>query len=253
MSVSRHTLAQYLQDILGSNQIKDYCPNGLQIEGKSTISTIVTGVTASQALLQKALEVQADAIIVHHGYFFKNEQAVLTGMKKKRIETLIKNDMNLFAYHLPLDVHPTLGNNHEMAQKLELQSVVSLDTGTNPPLGLIGNLPVEQNVDKLVDKLMHILDRKPLLIEGGERTVRQVALCTGAGQDFIEHAYTAGADVYISGEISERTTHFAREAPIHYLASGHHATETFGVYALGQHLAQQFQIQHQFFDINNPA
>lgn len=250
--IERKILVDYLDQFLQVNTIADYAPNGLQIEGKAEISKIITGVTASQALLDEAIAEKADAVIVHHGYFWKGENPEIIGIKKQRLQTLLKHDINLFAYHLPLDIHPELGNNVELAKLMDWQIKDQFDTGADVPLGLIGQLPKPMTIEQLADQCFEKLGQTPRVINAGEHLVKVVAWCTGAAQDFITQAKFAGADVYITGEVSERTYHEAKELGIHFLACGHHATERFGIKALGEHLQQQFDIDVKFIDIPNP-
>ena len=253
-SVDRQQLLHYVNELLDAHKIKDYCPNGLQVQGTKKIHNIVTGVTACQALIDQAIKLNADAILVHHGYFWKGEAYPITGMKYQRISKLIKNDINLFAYHLPLDIHPTLGNNVQLAKRLNLQLSDDLfDTGATPSYGIICN--TSQTLPSLVHYVEHTLKRSPVVIGASQKGnhLHKVAICTGGAQDFIEQAYDSGADVYISGEISERTTHIAKELGIHYIAAGHHATERYGIDALGEHIAHRFKLKHQFIEIDNPV
>lgn len=246
-------LETYLSQLLNAEDIKDYSPNGLQVGGRPAVNSIVTGVTACQALIDAAVEKKADAILVHHGYFWKNEDPRIIGLKKQRLQTLLKNDISLLAYHLPLDVHPEFGNNIQLAQRLKLQNIKSL-AGVYPG-GIImsGELAAPVSAEQFNAMVSDQLNRQSLLIDGGDFPVSKVALCTGGGQGYIEQAKAAGVDLFVSGEISEQTTHFAREAGIHYIAAGHHATERYGVAALGAHLKQKFSLQVEFVDINNPA
>ncbi|WP_119968287.1 MULTISPECIES: Nif3-like dinuclear metal center hexameric protein [Shewanella] len=251
-SVSREQLSNYLNDFLSVSQFKDYAPNGLQVQGTDTISTIVTGVTACQALIDQAAAVNADAILVHHGFFWKNEPEVLTGMKYKRIKTLMSHDMNLFGYHLPLDAHETIGNNAELAKKLGL---VDVEVCADIPQNLLwkGKLATPLSSLQLSELLNQKLYRQPLHIGDDEQLISSLAWCTGGAQDYIDHAAALGVDAFISGEVSERTYHCAMEQGIHYFAAGHHATEQFGIQALGEHLAEKFGLTHQFIDIVNPV
>lgn len=251
--VSQSELARYLDHLLGAQNVKDYCPNGLQVAGKEQIKTIVTGVTACKALLEKAVEHQADAILVHHGYFWKNEPLSLTGMKYERLRVLFAHQINLFAYHLPLDLHLEYGNNVQLAQRLaiEVKGQLMVD---GLPLVFYGDLPFAMPSESLLMHLEERLQRRPFYIESGrDSNIKRIAWCTGAAQQFIELASTVGADAYLSGEISESTTHAARELGIDFFACGHHATERYGVQALGEHLAKQFGIQHIFVEIENPV
>lgn len=251
--MTRDSLEKYLNTLLETKTIKDYCPNGLQVEGKKEIKTIVTGVTACQKLLDAAIESHADAILVHHGYFWKGEAYPITGIKKKRISSLIKHNINLFAYHLPLDIHPLYGNNVQLAQRLNIQNLCAFDTGTDPSYGIIGKLNHPLSLESFSKEIVATLNRDPLVIQANNNPIKKVAICTGGAQDFLENAALAGADLYISGEISERTTHSALEGNINYISAGHHATERYGIQALGNHLSDKFDINHTFIDIHNPA
>lgn len=251
MAIQRQVLADYLADLLQIKLYQDYSPNGLQVEGRAQIQHIVTGVTACQALLEQAVALQADAILVHHGYFWKGEAEVITGMKKRRLQTLLQHDINLFGYHLPLDCHPELGNNRQLGELLGLQpqlKAVYLDN-----LLMQGDLATPLAASALMERIEQRLGRQVIHCSGHARPIRSVAWCTGGGQRFIDQAAALGVDAFISGEISEPTVHSARELGIDYFALGHHATERYGIQALGEHLAQQFALQHQFIEIDNPA
>ncbi|MFC5472922.1 Nif3-like dinuclear metal center hexameric protein [Paraherbaspirillum soli] len=250
--VSRVELTKYLAETLNITQFRDYCPNGLQVEGCAEISKLVSGVTASQALLEAALEYGADAILVHHGYFWRGEDARVVGPKHKRLKLLLAHDINLFAYHLPLDSHPTFGNNVQLAQQLGLAASGRFGDDN---LGWLGSAvdPSVNTVGDLARVIERQLGRTPVLIGDPGQALGQVAWCTGAAQSMLGDAIEAGANVYISGEISEPTVHLARETGVAYLAAGHHATERYGVQALGQHLAERFGLQHRFIDIDNPV
>lgn len=245
-------LADLCNTILSADDFDDYCPNGLQVDADTHIRHIVTGVTACQALIDQAVAMNADALLVHHGYFWKGESQPLTAMKGKRIRTLLQNNLSLLAYHLPLDAHPSLGNNALLAQALNLTVTGALYPEQKHP---IGNIATCQAIlpQTLADNIAHTLRRKPLHINVNDKPITCVGLCTGAAQDMIEQAVKMGCDAFISGEISERTTHIARETGIHYYACGHHATERFGVQALGEYLATHHGIDATFVDIDNPA
>jgi dinuclear metal center YbgI/SA1388 family protein len=238
---------------LKPDQFNDYCPNGLQVEGKPVISHLVTGVTASQRLLDAAVQAGADAVLVHHGYFWRGEDSVITGLKRKRIKTLLDHDISLLAYHLPLDAHAELGNNTQLAAVLGLVSTGELMKQNNQVMGLIADLPAPESGEQMAARIAQALGRNPQHIAAADKPIRRVAWCTGAAQQYIEHAARAGADAYISGEISEQTVHSAQEYGMHYFAAGHHATERYGVKALGDMLARRFGIQHSFIDIDNPV
>ena len=236
---------------LDSKSHKDYCPNGLQVSGKSSVRRLVSGVSACLPLLEAAIEQQADLILVHHGYFWRGENPCLTGAKRERIALLLEHNLNLLAYHLPLDTHISLGNNAQLAQALGCKVTGKLQQQRNG-LGLIGELPEALTPEQLAERVEAALQRPPLLI-AGSKPIKTLAWCSGAAQDFIDLAIEAGVDAYLSGEISERTTHSARENDISYLSIGHHASERGGVQALGALLAQEFDLEHEFIDIDNPV
>lgn len=252
MSVSRAELNAYLNELLLPDFIADGCPNGLQIEGKAKIKKVVTGVTASQALIDQAIAKQADAIFVHHGYFWKGEDPCLTGMKRKRIASLLQHDISLFAYHLPLDVHPLLGNNIQLAKLLGIESIENLEQG-KLSIALKGEFKQALSPQALADKLHHVLARAPLHESAEKSLIKTVAWCTGGGQKYIELAANEHIDAFITGEVSEQTIHTAREMNIHFYAAGHHATERYGAKAVGEHLSSKFDIEVEFVDIANPA
>lgn len=236
---------------LDSESIKDYVPNGLQIEGRSEVRKILGGVTASLELIDAAIERKVDALLVHHGYFWKSESPVIRGMKYARIKRLIEHGINLYAYHLPLDLHPELGNNAQLAALLKIENVAPI-TESNQ-LVMTGELPVEMDVvsfAKLIDKT---LGRKPFVEATGPKLIKRIAWCSGAAQDALEEVANAGFDAFITGEVSERTIYIARELGIHFFAAGHHATERDGVRALGNWLSAEHDIEFEFLDINNPV
>jgi dinuclear metal center YbgI/SA1388 family protein len=251
--VERTRLVDYCNALLESQAFQDYCPNGLQVEGASDVRRLVTGVTASQALVDAAVQAGAQMLLVHHGYFWKGEPAVVTGIKQRRLKTLLGNDMNLLAYHLPLDVHGELGNNIQLARLLGWTVLGGLEPDNARSVGLYGELPEAISGATLAAQLATALQREPLHIAGNQRPIKRIAWCTGAAQGYIERAIALGADAYVTGEVSEPTVHAAREHGIHFFAAGHHATERYGVKALGEHLATQFGIEHQFIDIDNPV
>jgi len=243
-------LSDYLDRLLRPEQFSDYCPNGLQVEGKREINKIVTGVTASMELLQAARRANADAILVHHGYFWRGEAQPIVGIKKRRLQFLLRHDINLLAFHLPLDAHPELGNNVMLAKQLGLE--LTGRAGENDMLGL-AELSMPQSLQALVTHIQAKLKRAPQVIGDLARPIKRIALCTGAAQGYIEQAAAANVDVYISGEISEQTVHVARETGVAYIAAGHHATERYGIRALGEHLEKMFGIAHEFIDADNPV
>ncbi|HEY8606990.1 MAG TPA: Nif3-like dinuclear metal center hexameric protein [Noviherbaspirillum sp.] len=250
--VARTEFAKYLEQTLDINRFRDYCPNGLQVEGRSEIRSLVTGVTASLALLEAAAEAGADAILVHHGYFWRGEDARVVGPKQKRLRLLLNRDINLFAYHLPLDMHPVFGNNAQLAARLGLRADGRFGDDGIGWLGAVepGGPATAGELARLVE---HRLGRTPLLVGDPARQVRRIGWCTGAAHSMLDAAIAGGADIYLSGEISEPTVHLARESGVAYLACGHHASERYGVQALGEHLTQHFGIAHRFIDIPNPV
>lgn len=239
--------------LLQSARFKDYTVNGLQVAGKSQVNRVLSGVTASQALLDEAVAWEADLVLVHHGYFWNNEPVAVTGIKRRRLATLLTHDINLLAYHLPLDAHASLGNNALLGQRLGFAPSGCADGEPGEGLLWLGAPPQGMDSQALAIHVGECLGREPLLIEGHHGEVRKVAWCTGGAQDMIEAAFDAGAELFVSGEISERTTHMARELGISYLAAGHHATERDGVEALGKWLEAELGVVHRFVDIDNPA
>jgi dinuclear metal center YbgI/SA1388 family protein len=244
-----------LNTLLEPRRFKDYCPNGLQVEGRQEVRKIVTGVTACQALIDKAIAENADMILVHHGYFWKGEDPRIIGNKKMRLASLLSNEISLVAYHLPLDGHEELGNNARLAAMLGFNIEQALVPGEVPAIGYIGTLEVPCRPEELSRRIETVLHRKPMLIEGHDRKemICRIGWCSGAAQGYIYQAVSQGVDAYLSGEISEHTVHTARENGIHYFAAGHHATERYGVQAVGDYLANKFAVEHQFIDINNPV
>jgi dinuclear metal center YbgI/SA1388 family protein len=251
--VSLRELVDYCDQLLEADGFQDYCPNGLQVEGRADVGRVVSGVTASQALIDAAAERGADLLLVHHGFFWKGEDARITGMKRRRLGTLLAEELSLLAYHLPLDAHPELGNNAQLAGRLGLSERGRFGAGAGPELACFGTLETALTVTDLSARIGDALGRQPQCIDGGPQTIRNVGWCTGAAQSYLEEAARRGLDAFISGEISEPTVHIAREYGIHYFAAGHHATERYGVQALGQHLAGKFAIEHTFIDIDNPV
>jgi dinuclear metal center YbgI/SA1388 family protein len=251
-AVEMSELAAYCQDLLEVDRFRDYCPNGIQVEGKTRIQKLVSGVTASLALIDAALVAGADAILVHHGYFWRNEAPCLVGMKRQRIVRLLHADVNLLAYHLPLDAHPVFGNNAQLAERLGLQ-VEGRFGNSEPAIGMHGRLTQSQTANAFAQVIAAQLAREPLHIAAGTANIRTVAWCSGAAQEYFSNAIDLGVDAFITGEVSEWCVHMARESGVHYFAAGHHATERYGVQALGEHLAQHFGIAHQFIDIANPV
>jgi len=248
--MKREELVNYLDGLLEPAKFRDYCPNGLQVEGRAEVRRIVAGVTASQALLNAAVASGADTVLVHHGYFWKGEDGRITGLRRQRLGALIGNDINLLAYHLPLDAHPEFGNNAQLASRLGW-----LATGRfgEQDIGWFGELPAAVDLATLGRQVAKGLGREPLVIGEPGRSVRRIAWCSGGAQGYFEQAIALGVDAYLSGEISEQTVHLARESGVAYLAAGHHATERGGVQALAGHLASRFGLDCAFVDIDNPV
>ena len=252
-TVSRGQLLVAFDDLLQPTQWRDYGPNGLQVEGGPVVRKIVSGVTASLAFIDAAIAVGADALFVHHGLFWRGQDARITGWMKRRLARLLAHDINLYAYHLPLDAHPELGNNAQLARKLGIY----VDTATTSrfgeqSLGFIGDC-VPTSAAAFARHAEQILGGRATFVGEAEQTVRRVALCTGGAQSYFEAAIAAGADLFVTGEISEPQAHYARESGVAYLACGHHATERYGAPAVAAHVAAQFGLAHEFIDIDNPA
>lgn len=248
--MKREELVEYLERLLQPASFRDYCPNGLQVEGRPEICRIVAGVTASQALLDAASARGADAVLVHHGYFWKGEDGRVTGIRRQRLKTLLANDINLFAYHLPLDAHPELGNNAQLAARLGWRADGRFG---EQDIAWLGRPAAPLTAGRLAADLATELSRAPLLIGDAARPVRRLGWCTGGAQGYFEQAVALGVDAFVSGEISEQTVHLARESGVAYLACGHHASERYGVAALAAHLAAQCGLACEFVDIDNPV
>jgi len=255
--VSTTELASWLDATLQPQRFRDYCPNGLQVEGKSTIGHIIAGVTASRALLEEAVRRKADAVLVHHGWFWKNEDPRLIGPRRRRVALALEHGLNLFAYHLPLDAHPALGNNAQLAQVLGFTP--DLDAQGNPlacgPDNLVwlGRLEPALSLGRLEAQICKALQRQPLVVGDTQQTIARVAWCTGGAQNFMQAAVDAGAQAYITGEASEQTFHLAQETGTAFIGAGHHATERYGVRALGQAIARRFGVRVDFVDLYNPV
>lgn len=255
--VSTQKLAAWFEQTLQAQRFRDYCPNGLQVEGKACISHIITGVTASQALVEAAIARGADAILVHHGWFWKNEDPCIRGIKRRRLGLALQNNLNIFAYHLPLDAHPVLGNNAQLARVLGLQPDYDAEgmPVTCGPDGLIwlGRCATTPTLGALAAHIGKALQRTPLIVGDPQQKLSRIAWCTGAAQGMMDAAIAAGADAYLTGEASEPTFHLAKETGTAFIGAGHHATERYGVQALGQAVASEFGIKVEFVDIDNPV
>ena len=247
--VDRATLEGMLDGLLQPAAFKDYGPNGLQVEGRAEVRRLVSGVTASLALIDAAIEAGADAILVHHGLFWRGQDGRLTGWLRQRVARLMAHDINLFAYHLPLDAHGELGNNAQLGLRLGLVADTRFgdqDLGFAAPA-------TDATLDALAARVAGALQRAPLVLPGDGRPLRRVAWCTGGAQGYFEAAIAAGADAFLTGEISEPQAHLARETGVAFLACGHHATERYGAPAVGAHVAAQLGLAHHFIEIDNPA
>jgi len=238
----------FFNSLLQPERLKDFCPNGWQVEGKHEVKKIVSGVTASLALIEAAIAAKADAILVHHGLFWRGETRV-TGWMRKRLGALIEHNINLFAYHLPLDAHPALGNNAQLARVLNLEATARFG---EQEIGWLGTTQAG-TLEQLSIQIKTALNRDIIAIGDATRAIKTVAWCTGGAQGYFEAAIAAGADVYITGEISEPQAHYAREMGVAYIACGHHASERYGAPAVAAHAAEHFGLQHEFIDIDNPA
>ena len=249
--MDRIELELYLNNVLQSSRFKDYCPNGLQVEGRRRIKKIATGVTASLAFLESALEWGADAVLVHHGYFWRNEPPQITGRKYRRLHTLLANDLNLFAFHLQLDDHPDYGNNAQLGECLGLIADDARFGEQN--LGWLSTLPMPITLAHFTAQVEQTLGRTPLVFGDPDMELRRIGWCTGGAQGYFEAAIDAGCDVYLTGEVSEQVNHIAAESGVAFVSAGHHATERYGVQALGAHLSETFDVEHLFIDIDNPV
>ena len=245
-------ILQWCDQTLLSSEFKDYAPNGLQIEGKADVKKIVCAVTASLDAIDAAIEAQADLLLVHHGYFWKGEPAPITGMRGARIKKLIQHDISLVGYHLPLDAHPSLGNNAAIAELLQFENIQALNPGDRHPIGNIGYLKQGVSAAAFKQKLAEIFSREIIHLPSTTEKIQKIGFCTGAAQDFITQASEQGCDAYISGEVSERTFYEARELNVHYFACGHHATERYGVQRLAQALSKQFDVEAIYYEQDNP-
>jgi dinuclear metal center YbgI/SA1388 family protein len=248
--MDREELRGHLDALLEAARFRDYCPNGLQVEGRGQVRRVLCGVTASQALIDEAVRREVDAILVHHGWFWRGEDGRVTGFRKRRMAALLAHDINLFAYHLPLDAHAELGNNAQLGQLLGWQATGRF---AEQDIGFLGVSPAPTFSGELAVRIGQALGREALLVGDATRPVSRVAWCSGGAQGWFEQAILAGADVYVSGEISEQTVHLARESGVPYIAAGHHATERYGVQALGRHLAANCGLDCDYVELDNPV
>ena len=246
----REELTRYLDELLETARFKDYCPNGLQVEGRTEVGRVIAGVTASQALIDAAIARNADAVLVHHGWFWRGEDGRVTGIRKARLQALLKYDINLIGYHLPLDSHADLGNNAQLAARL---GWIAEGRFGEQDIGWFGRIDTPTILSTLARNIGVALQRVPQVVGNADRPVTRIAWCSGGAQGYFEQAIALGADAYVSGEISEQTVHLARESGVAYIAAGHHATERYGVQALAAHLAERFGLECEFVDIDNPV
>jgi len=253
MATEIHALQRYCDELLDTGRFRDYCPNGLQVEGNSRVARIAAAVTANQSVLDAAVAWGADALLVHHGYFWRGEAEPVVGMKKRRLATLLGADMSLLAYHLPLDAHAEFGNNAQLGRRLNFPAGEALAPADPASVGSVATLAKPRTLGEVCSRLHEVTGRAPLLIGDRHRAVSRVAWCTGAAQGYVDRAAARGAELYISGEISEPTVHAAREMGLAYIAAGHHATERYGVQALAAHLADSYGLEWTFLDCDNPA
>lgn len=250
----RQEIAAALDALLEVGRFRDYGPNGLQVEGRAEVRRLVSGVTASRSLIEAAIEARADAILVHHGLFWRGQDGRVVGWMQKRLALLLGQGINLLAYHLPLDAHPVLGNNAQLGRRLGLQADARFG---EQDLGFVGEAAEPLELDRFVERCRAALEapgvREPVVVPGDGRALRRIAWCSGGAQSYFEAAIAAGADAYLTGEISEPQAHIARETGVSFIACGHHATERYGAPAVAEHVAQQFGLEHQFIDVPNPA
>ncbi len=252
--IQRDELTAEFDRLLDAGRFRDYGPNGLQVEGRAEVRRLVSGVTASLALIEQAIALEADAVFVHHGLFWRGQDGRVTGWLRTRLARLLASDVNLYAYHLPLDAHPELGNNAQLGARL---GVCADGHFGEQALGFVGELPAPEPLDAFVRRCTDALAapgaRAPVVVPGDGRPLRRLAWCTGGAQGSFEAAIAAGADAYLTGEISEPQAHLARETGVAFLACGHHATERFGAPAVAARVAREFGLEHVFVDLPNPA
>lgn len=251
--MDRNEFVASLNTLLEVERYKDYCPNGLQVEGHSVVGHVVSGVTASLALIERAIALQADTVLVHHGLFWRGHDGTVTGWMRKRLGLLLQHNINLLAYHLPLDGHAQWGNNVQLGLRLGLAVNGRFGDQMLGCLGSVDGRPQFADAQHLATHVSAVLGRQAVLVAGGAGPVERIAWCTGGAQGYFEAAIAAGAQVFITGEISEPQAHYARECGVSYIACGHHASERYGVAALGDAMAAQHGLRHMFVDIDNPA
>ncbi len=247
------TLVDYCDTLLDARGARDYGPNGLQVEGRRPVRRIVTGVSACAALAERAREVEADALLVHHGLFWEGMPRTIVGYQYRRVAALIEAGLHLIAYHLPLDRHPELGNNAQAARRLGLFAVEPFAEHQGAAVGFRGRYPEPLPAEQLVERCRRVFGQEPIAFLSGPDPVATVGVVSGGAASELHRAIAAGLDAYVTGEPAEWVMHVAREAGIHFLACGHHATERLGVRALGEHLAARFELEHEFVDLPNPV
>ena len=247
---TRNEIESYLATLLALERFKDYGPNGLQVEGRAEVRRLVSGVTASRALIDAAIDAEADAILVHHGLFWRGQDGRLVGWLAERVKRLMAHGINLFAYHLPLDAHAEFGNNAQLG--LQLGLIADARFGEQE-LGFAGPAVQERSLSALAQRVHAVLAREPLVLPGDGRALKRIGWCTGGAQGHFEAAIAAGVDAFVTGEVSESQAHLARETGVAFLACGHHATERFGAPAVAAHVAERFGIEHRYIEIENPA
>jgi len=245
-------LEKYINDLLVTSRYDDMCPNGMQVEGRTRINKIVTGVSACVELFDEALERNADSILVHHGVIWNFERPLYKGGYKKRIKILLENDINLFAYHLPLDGDLTYGNNAVIAKLLGVENIQPFDEYKGAYIGWSGTFK-NMAPDQLFKKVKQHINPEAIIFPFGPKKINSIGIISGGAQKEIKEAVLQGLDCFLTGEVSEHIYHYAKEEGIHFIAAGHHATEVFGVQALGKHLQDNFGIDVEFLNIHNPV
>ncbi|MBF0134395.1 MAG: Nif3-like dinuclear metal center hexameric protein [Magnetococcales bacterium] len=247
------TIEKHLAQLLNVDQFSDYCPNGVQVRGRRKIKRIVTGVSACLELFQAAADQEADLILVHHGLFWEKDSRIIQGSLKKRLQILMKHNLSLMAFHLPLDAHPKLGNNAQLLRRLGIHEKKPFGFYHHQSISFMGRLDEARSMGQLTRRIIKKLHAyTPIILPYGPKKISRVAVCSGGAPELIREAKEKGADLFLTGEANEPLYYFAREEKIHCIAAGHHNTETLGVRALGNHLAQHFKIEHAFFDSRNP-
>ena len=251
--MKRDEIISKINDFLEIEMISDYGPNGLQVEGREEVNTIITGVTASYELIEKAVEKNADMLMVHHGILWKGQNETIKGSFKRRLKLLLENNINLCAYHLPLDRHLEVGNNAILAKKLDLKKIKGFGDHKGKTIGIKGQFKKEIPISELVNKVKELLNREPLLFNYGPEQVKKIGIVSGGGQQHFQEAVEENLDVFITGEVSEYIFHLAKEEGVHFISAGHHATEKFGIYTLGEWVTQTYGLNVEFVDIPNPV